>query len=94
VVRIVHQAHYYMGVLQPKLNLAITWDFLAPNEAHNRADGAAAHWKAPQKKLIKNFSVLSDIGHLAFACSKLETVHMIAADWNRFFGFECPNLTK
>jgi len=34
-----HQAHYFMGQLKEQLNKELTWDFLAPGDAHNRADG-------------------------------------------------------
>lgn len=64
--------------------LRIHWDFLPPGDAHNRCDGAAAHWKSPQKKLIRDFAVLTTVGHLAFACTSLKNCYLIEADCAQF----------
>ena len=60
------------------------WRFLAPNKAHNRADAAAAHLSVSISKLIQNFNLMSDLGHLAFANSKLTRSIMIEADFADF----------
>ena len=65
-------------------NLRVHWDFLPPGDAHNRCDAAAAHWKRPQKKLIRDFSVLTTVGHLAFACASLKNCYLIEAECAKF----------
>ena len=65
---------------KPKL----VWDFLPPGDAHNRCDAAAANWKRPQKKLARDFCVLTTVGHLAFACAELRNCYMIEADYTDF----------
>ncbi len=57
----------------------IVWDFLPPGDAHNRCDAAAAHWKRPQKKFVRDFCVLTSVGHLAFACAEMRNCYMIEA---------------
>jgi hypothetical protein len=64
--------------------LRIHWDYLPPGDAHNRCDGAAAHWKRPQKKLIRDFAVLTTVGHLAFACASLKNCYLIEAECTKF----------
>jgi hypothetical protein len=70
--------------MQVEPNLRIHWDFLPPGDAHNRCDAAAAHWKRPQKKLIRDFSVLTTVGHLAFACASLKNCYLIEAECAKF----------
>lgn len=36
-----YPTHYYISTLQKQLRNSITWNFLPPNDAHNRADGQA-----------------------------------------------------
>lgn len=67
-----------------QLELRIHWDFLPPGDAHNRCDGAAAHWKQPQKKLVRDFAVLTTVGHLAFACARLKNCYLIEAECDNF----------
>jgi hypothetical protein len=64
--------------------LRIHWDFLPPGDAHNRCDAAAAHWKKPQKTAIRDFCVLTTVGHLAFACSEMKNCYMIEAECHEF----------
>jgi hypothetical protein len=66
--------------LRVEPHLRIHWDYLPPGDAHNRCDGAAAHWKRPQKKLIRDFAVLTTVGHLAFACASLKNCYLIEAE--------------
>lgn len=68
----------------PEHSFRIHWDFLPPGDAHNRCDAAAANWKRPQKKLIRDFCVLTTVGHLAFACSNLKNSYMIEAEYQQF----------
>jgi hypothetical protein len=70
--------------VDPATKFRIHWDFLPPGDAHNRCDAAAAHWKKPQKTAIRNFCVLTTVGHLAFACSELKNCYMIEADCQEF----------
>jgi hypothetical protein len=70
--------------MQVEPNLRIHWDFLPPGDAHNRCDAAAAHWKRPQKKLIRDFAVLTTVGHLAFACASLKNCYLIEAECANF----------
>jgi len=69
-----------MAKFQKLLKCVLTWDFLAPNRAHNRCDAAAAHWKEQIEILISNFHMLSQIVHLAFANSKLKNSMMIEVE--------------
>lgn len=72
------------------IELRIHWDFLPPGDAHNRCDAAAAHWKRPQKQLIRNYCVLKTIGHLAFACSSMKNCYLIEAEcWKFSDALEC-----
>jgi hypothetical protein len=64
--------------------LRLHWDFLPPGDAHNRCDAAAANWKRPQKKLVKEFAVLTSVGHLAFACSEMKNSYLIEAAYADF----------
>lgn len=68
----------------PPKECRIHWDFLPPGDAHNRCDAAAANWKRPQKKLIRDFCVLTTVGHLAFACANLRNCYMIEAEYKQF----------
>lgn len=77
-----NSARKKMSNKQPKLRLH--WDFLPPGDAHNRCDGAAAHWKRPQKQLVRDFAVLTTIGHLAFACTRLKNCYLIEAECHKF----------
>ena len=70
--------------MQVEPSLRIHWDFLPPGDAHNRCDAAAAHWKTPQKKLIRDFSVLTTVGHLAFACASIKNCYLIEAECTKF----------
>jgi hypothetical protein len=72
--------------------MRVHWDFLPPGDAHNRCDAAAAHWKRPQKKLIRDFAVLTTVGHLAFACTTLKNCYLIEAECTKFPDpLECLN---
>lgn len=62
----------------------IVWDFLPPGDAHNRCDAAAAHWKRPMKKLVRDFTVLTSVGHLAFACCEMRNSYLIEAEYTQF----------
>jgi hypothetical protein len=70
--------------MQVEPYLRLHWDFLPPGDAHNRCDAAAAHFKKPQKKLIRDFAVLTTIGHLAFACTSLKNCYLIEAECTKF----------
>ncbi len=50
---------------------------MAPNRAHNRCDGAAAHLKQKINSFIKDYYSLSQISHLAFAASNLKNSYFI-----------------
>lgn len=55
----------------------MTWDFLAPNRAHNRCDAAAAHFKQKINSFIKDYFSLSQISHLAFAAATLKNSYFV-----------------
>jgi len=79
-----YNTHFFISHFQEKLGRKATWDFLAPNRAHNRCDAAAGHIKVALNKYIRNFYILSDVTHLAFACSKLVNTLMIEAKFSKF----------
>lgn len=60
------------------------WQFLAPRRGHNRADAAAAHVKVAMDRSIQEFNVLSNVSHIAFACSKLTNTLLIEAKFAEF----------
>jgi hypothetical protein len=64
--------------------LRLHWDFLPPGDAHNRCDASAANWKRPQKNLVRDFCVLTSVGHLAFACSEMKNSYIIEAEYMDF----------
>lgn len=91
-----YPAHYHFGVLQGKKNggtilkignlpdCCISWDFLAPREAHNRCDAAAAHFHSAVKLFIRNLFQLEEVEHLAYAARHLTNAHVIRADFPEF----------
>ena len=72
-----YSTHYYMCKFQKKVACIVSWDFLAPNRAHNRCDAAAARWKGKIDSMIRDFYSLSSVAHLAFAVSSLANSFMI-----------------
>jgi len=38
-----YPTHFYLAELQQEFSIELKWSFLPANDAHNRADGAAAH---------------------------------------------------
>lgn len=66
-----------MGEFKQRIGCEVTWDFLAPNRAHNRCDSAFAHWKRAIDKLIRNHFRLSSISHLAFAAANLKNCYYV-----------------
>lgn len=79
-----YSAHFFMSYFQQTIKKIITWDFLAPNRAHNRCDAAAAHIKGQIDQHIQNYYNLSEVSHLAFACSKLKNMVLVEADFEEF----------
>jgi hypothetical protein len=79
-----YDTHFYIAHLQSRVTCVITWDFLAPNRAHNRCDAAAAHLKQAFKKYIQNNYILSLTSHLAFASGNLKNTFLIEADISAF----------
>lgn len=73
-----------MPGFQDQLAVKLTWDFLAPNKAHNKADSAAAYLKGSITRHVKNFYLLSQVTHLAFACSRLRNTYLIEATFQDF----------
>ena len=74
----------YVALLNEIINTKLTWDFLAPHEAHNSSDAAAAHWKGAQLKYIKNNFSLSELSHIAFSCCKLKSTLLFEAVYEDF----------
>jgi hypothetical protein len=79
-----YNAQFYMSQFQEQLKVKLTWDFLAPSRAHNKADSAAAYLKGAIKRHVDNFYLLSRVTHLAFACSRLKNTFLIEADFEAF----------
>lgn len=73
-----------MPGFQERLGATLTWDFLAPNRAHNKADSAAAYLKGAITRHVRNFYLLSRVTHLAFACSRLKNTFLIEAEFQDF----------
>lgn len=77
-----YNTHYGMAKKQAEWpSLKISWNMLAPNKAHNRADAAAAHLKVATTKLIDNFYLLSSINHLAFSNCKVANSIIVEAEF-------------
>lgn len=51
--------------------LNISWQFLPPRDAHNRADGAAGHLSQQINRAIKNTFLLTEVGHISFISQNL-----------------------
>ncbi len=79
-----YNAHFFMSTFQESLGVNLTWDFLAPNRAHNKADSAAAYLKGAITRHVKNYYLLSQVTHLAFACSRLKNTFVIEANFKEF----------
>lgn len=75
-----YNTHYYFSHFQQKLGSAVTYDFLAPNRAHNKCDAAAATIKKKLGTSAKNFDLLSDVTHIAFATSELKNTYLLEVD--------------
>lgn len=75
-----YNTHYYFSHFQQKFGHKLTYDCLAPNRAHNRCDAAAAMVKKKLNTSAKNFELLSDVTHIAFATSELKNTYLIEVD--------------
>ena len=64
----------------------LSWQFLAPLKAHNRADGAAGHLKKVERTLVSGGFIISEISQLAFAAWSLTNATMIEVDFESFQG--------
>lgn len=67
-----YPTHYYLGALQERSNSVFSWHFLPPNDAHNRADAAAAHFSGTIRRAIKSSFLLNEIGHLAYISAHMK----------------------
>lgn len=81
-----YNTHYYFSQFQQQFGNPVTYDFLAPNRAHNRCDAAAASIKKKLTTSAKNFDLLSDVTHIAFSTSKLKNTYLIEVDIERLPG--------
>lgn len=50
----------------------ISWHFLPPRDAHNRADAAAAHFSTQITKAIRVTCLLNEVGHLQFISQNMK----------------------
>jgi hypothetical protein len=76
-----YTSQFYISTLQLELEKRITWDFLPPNDAHNRADAQAGSFSQIIKRAVNNTFILTEIEHLMAIskqmknCYKFEAVH-------------------
>jgi hypothetical protein len=76
-----YTSQFYISILQLKLEKKITWDFLPPNDAHNRADAQAGTFSQIINRAISNSFILTEIEHLLAIsqhmknCYKFEALH-------------------
>ena len=71
-----YTTHYYMATLQEKCEVTFSWHFLPPNDAHNRADAAAANFSGTIKSSIRSTFILRELGHLAFVSSEMKNWYL------------------
>lgn len=79
-----YPSHYYISTLQLQLAVNISWDFLPPNDAHNRADAQAGSFSQIIQRAINNTFVLNEIGHLMEISKAMKNCYKFEAVYGDF----------
>jgi hypothetical protein len=70
-----YATHFYVAILKSLAALNLSWDFLPPNDAHNRADGAAAKLAVRIKQCVESTFLITEVGHIAAISGHLQNCY-------------------
>jgi hypothetical protein len=74
-----YTSQFYISQFQLQLETKITWDFLPPHDAHNRADAQAGSFAQIIKRAVSNTFILNEIEHLMAISSHMKNCYKFEA---------------